>query len=375
MNQSNRKKSVAVSKNKNQIKPYSNLVTARTGLFYGLVYKKQLRDTVSVTSSLNATPNVIFNSGQTGAFFDFSDWKNEETTEKSFYDFWKLVSSGASFTVSNGELYSEKNDKLYNVSGTYTLNEIENMVVIANVTSVQNIDTNINLYSKLNFKNTPIFTLSSSPQTGDSTTTTIINTFGSNSKISFSYLGASIGDYILFQENLTPYEILETNEDSEGREILVVRGEIPEENRIGTKTLIQLMIKVPPKQESLIDQLIIKIPPKEETLIDQLMIKVPPKEESIKPDLQDTAIGSCKLIENNIIINCYNNQTKDQCALRKKGNITTTFLQNQDCAGLNLFQRVSKTSTVSSTNDETIARLLRDISSQVSSNNRAGKIF
>jgi hypothetical protein len=345
MNQSNRKKSVAVSKNKNQIKPNSNLVTARTGLFYGLVYKKQLRDTVSVTSSLNATPNVIFNSGQTGAFFDFSDWKNEETTEKSFYDFWKLVSSGASFTVSNGELYSEKNDKLYNVSGTYTLNEIENMVVIANVTSVQNIDTNINLYSKLNFKNTPIFTLSSSPQIGDSTTTTIINTFGSNSKISFSYLGASIGDYILFQENLTPYEILETNEDSEGREILVVRGEIPEENRIGTKTLIQLMIKVPPK------------------------------EESIKPDLQDTAIGSCKSIENNIIINCYNNQTKDQCALRKKGNITTTFLQNQDCAGLNLFQRVSKTSTVSSTNDETIARLLRDISSQVSSNNRAGKIF
>lgn len=347
MNPNIRKKSIAVSKNKNQLKPNSNLVTARTGLFYGLVIKKTLNDKVSVTSGLSATPNVIFNSGQTGAFFDFSDWRNDNTTETAFNQFWSVVSRGASFTVSNGEVYNSKNEKIYDISGTYSLTEIENMIVIAGVSSVQNIESDISLYSKMDFRQTPVFEFSATPQTGDSTTSVIINTFGLNSKSSFSYLGASVGDFILIQDNQIPYEIVELREDSEGREIVIVKGELTEQNNIGKKLMIQVLVKVAPNQES------------------------------IKPNLEDTALGSCKTIKDGIIVSCFENQTTDQCSLRKKGSIAATFTEGLNCGGTTNIVRQSKTnlSTGSSSNEEVVARLLRDISSQVGINPKSNRVF
>jgi len=347
MNPNIRKKSIAVSKNKNQLKPNSNLITARTGLFYGLVIKKTLNDKISVTSGLSATPNVIFNSGQTGAFFDFSDWRNDPTTEESFDDFWKVVSRGASFTVSNGEVYNTKNEQVYDISGTYTLTEIENMIVIAGVSSVQNIESDISLYSKMDFRQTPIFEISATPQTGDSTTSVVINTFGTNSKSSFSYLGASVGDFVMIQGNDIPYEILELREDSEGREILIVKGQLSEQNNIGKKIMIQILVKVAPNQES------------------------------IKPNLEDTTLGSCKTIKDGIIISCVENQTEDQCLLRKKGSISATFNPGLSCGGITNITRQSKTNLTPSTssNDEVVARLLRDISAQVGINPKSGRVF
>jgi hypothetical protein len=341
MNPGNRKKSVKVSTVKSSAKPNSNLVTARVSLFYGLEYKKSLTNKVSTVSGLVATPNIIFNSGETGAFFDFSDWKNTSSTENEFIKFWKNVPIGASFTVSNAELYNEKNNKKYDLSGTYTLTEIENLIIISSVVSITNKDQNISLYSKKQFNQTPIFEFTSTPVSSDSTSTFIINTFGQNTKTSFTYMGASVGDYILLQGEESSYEIEEITIDSEGKEIIKIKGELPEENRVGIKTLVQLKIKVAPNVAS------------------------------SDINVNDTTIGSCTVGDI-----CYNNQTKSQCLLRVSGNLKTKFTENNECvdaSNRNIIPSEVVPATPSS--DEIVVRLLNDISKTISINPKSGKIF
>jgi hypothetical protein len=341
MNPSNIKKSVAVSRNKNQVKANSNLVTARTGLFYGLEYKRTLTDKVSTVSGLVATPNVIYYSNQTKVFFDFSDPKNTANTTDEFNKFWKNIPLNSTFTVTNGEVYNQKNEKLYDVSGTYVLTEIENNIVFANVTTTDNIDVDINLYSKLEFKKTPIFEFSSTPTSGDSISTFVINHFGENTKSSFTYMGAIIGDYLLIQNQSNSYEIEDIKIDSEGKEIIKVKGLLTEENRIGTKTLVQLLIKTLPNQE---------IP---------------------NIDLMDSNLGSCTLGSS-----CYENQTEIQCRLRTKGSTNATFRAGLGCSGNSVrFRPQEEISSSVSSNDEVVARLLNDISKNISSNPKSGRIF
>jgi len=339
MNPSNIKKSVALSSNKNQKKPNSNLITARTGLFYGLEIKRTLNDKVSTVSGLVSTPNVIFYSNQTKVFFDFSDPKNVSSTSEEFKKFWGNIQENAIFTVTNGELYNAKNEKIYDISGTYVFKENENMVIFANVTSASNIDSDINLYSKMDFRKTPIFEFSSTPTVGDSITSIIVNNFGANSKASFTYMGAIVGDYILIQNQSSSYEIEDINIDSEGREIIKVKGLLTEENRIGTKTLIQLLVRVAPNQET------------------------------VEVDLESNELGSCTVGNN-----CYNSHTESQCKLR---NPQSTFRSGLSCGGTDIRFRVTDEviSPATSSSDETIARLLNDISRNIATNPKSGRVF
>jgi hypothetical protein len=339
MNPSNIKKSVAVSSNKNQKKPNSNLITARNGLFYGLEIKRTTNDKVSTISGLVSTPNVIFYSNQTKVFFDFSDPKNVSSTVNEFKKFWGNIQENTTFTVTNGELYNQKNEKSYDISGTYVFKENENMVIFANVTSVSNIDSDINLYSKMDFRKTPIFEFSSTPTVGDSITSIIINNFGTNSKASFAYMGATIGDYILIQNQPSSYEIEEINIDSEGREIIKVKGLLTDENRIGIKTLVQLLIRVPPNQEA------------------------------GEVDPESNVIGSCTVGNN-----CYNNHTENQCILRNPNSI---FRAGLSCGGIDIrFRETDEIiSPTTSSSDETLARLINDISKNIATNPKSGRIF
>jgi len=341
MNPSNLKKSVAISRNKNQVKANSDLITARTGLFYGLEYKRTLTDKVSTVSGLVATPNIIYYSNQTKVFFDFSDPKNTSSTTDEFNKFWKNVSLNSTFTVTNGEVYNQKNEKLYDISGTYVLTEIENTIVFANVTSTENIDTDINLYSKLDFKKTPIFEFSSTPTSGDSISSFIINHFGENTKSSFIYMGAVIGDYLLIQNQPNSYEIEDIKIDSEGKEIIKIKGQIDIENRVGTKTLVQLLIKTTPNQEI------------------------------VEVDLLDSNLGSCTVGNS-----CYENHTQAQCNLRTKGSTAATFRVGLGCSGNSVrFRPQEEVVRSVSSSDEVVARLLNDISKNISSNPKSGRIF
>jgi hypothetical protein len=342
MNFSNHKKSRKKSSTNGTIVPNTNLVTARVGIFYGLEYKKSLTNKVSTVSGLVATPNIVFNNSETSAFFDFSDWKNVSSTENDFLNFWKNVPVGSTFTVSNAELYNEKNGNKYDLSGVYTLNELENLIVFCTVNSVTNKDSDMNLYSKKHFKQTPIFHFNSVPSSdNDSRYTFIVNHFGQNTKTSFTYLGAAAGDHLLIQGEESSYEIENINIDSEGKEIIKIKGSLLEENRIGTKTLIQLKIKIPPNSST-----------------DDI-------------DINDSKIGSC-LIGNA----CFNNQSESQCKLRQIKNVSLKFTENNECVNVTpLTGPPKEISYVEPSSEEVMARLLNDISKNISSNSKSGKIF
>jgi hypothetical protein len=309
MNFSNHKKSRKKSSTNGTIVPNTNLVTARVGIFYGLEYKKSLTNKVSTVSGLVATPNIVFNNSETSAFFDFSDWKNVSSTENDFLNFWKNVPVGSTFTVSNAELYNEKNGNKYDLSGVYTLNELENLIVFCTVNSVTNKDSDMNLYSKKHFKQTPIFHFNSVPSSdNDSRYTFIVNHFGQNTKTSFTYLGAAAGDHLLIQGEESSYEIENINIDSEGKEII---------------------------------------------------------------DINDSKIGSC-LIGNA----CFNNQSESQCKLRQIKNVSLKFTENNECVNVTpLTGPPKEISYVEPSSEEVMARLLNDISKNISSNSKSGKIF
>ena len=154
-------------------------------------------------------------------------------------------------------------------------------------------------------------------------------------------MGASVGDYLLLQGEESSYEIEEISIDSEGKEIIKIKGQLEEENRVGIKTLVQLKNKVAPNVQS------------------------------SNVNINDTRIGSCTV--GSI---CYNNQTESQCLLRSTGNTNVKFTENNECVDASN-RNIIPTEVVPSapSSDEIVARLLNDISKTISINPKSGKIF
>jgi hypothetical protein len=157
------------------------------------------------------------------------------------------------------------------------------------------------LYTKKAFNNTPSFTLASiDSKIPIEKKTKIINTLGINTKNSFSYLGAVVGDYIQLQKFNTAYEILEYSVDSEGKEIVIISGQITEEDRISQSTYVAILVK-----------------------------KLNEVDNPVK--LDDTVIGSCSIQDNGVIVKCFDNQTQPQCSCRNESQQTTIFTPQSIC--------------------------------------------
>jgi predicted heme/steroid binding protein len=284
----------------NKPKSGKNLVLARAGLFYGLKYYPIKEEKNSINRGITSTPNFIFYDSNTKVIIDFSDFKNTNTKEE-LESFWKLVQSGMTFTITNGKIYNAATSSSYDVSGTYVFRKLENLTIHADVTSATELSTKINLYSKFEFETTPSFEFSYIiTPTNVEKKTKIYNTFGANSKNSFTFFGASIGDYIQLQNFNIRYKILEFSIDSEGKEIITIEGLLPEEDRLSTKTYVALYIE---KQNT--------------------------KDIIINPT--DEKIGSCSVIKNGLILSCYNNQTESQCSCKSADMEESLFTENGTC--------------------------------------------
>ena len=278
-----------------------NLSLVRSGIFYGLQYVTKKVETVSVNRGIVVTPNFSFYDNNTKVMIDFSDHRNI-VKESELLDFWKLATKGITFAVDNAESYDSINAETYTLSGSYVFNKIENLIIFADVSSVGTLSTSKVLYTKKAFNNTPTFTLASI----DSTIPTekkskIINILGTNTKNSFSYLGAVVGDYIQLQKFNTAYEILEYSVDREGKEIITVYGQITEEDRISKPTFVGILVK-----------------------------KLNEVDNVVK--LDDSIIGSCSIQDSTIIVKCLDNQTEAQCACRNESQQTTIFSPRSVCA-------------------------------------------
>jgi len=348
----NKQRKVVGKQLKKETKKNSSVILCRTALLYGLVYKDLVSADSSTKSGLTVTPNVVFNDDQTEVFFDFSDFKNVSTTPTEFNKFWKRISVGQNFTVSNAELFNEEYQKKYDLSGTYEIQEIGDQIIKASVISVASKNIGVTLYSKMEFLNTPTFEITITDNVNKETNTTIIvNTFGANSKNSFTYLGAQVGDFISMQEKDETFQILDIKIDKEGKELIKIKGDISDEDRDTTKTFVKLYVKTKPN-------------------VEYPMV-----------NLQNQgAVGSCEENQNGIIISCFENQTKDQCSQRKTSNKTKiSFSEGKNCSNNPLFiankeETVSTASPATLQRDEIIAKLLKQASNNFGRTS-SGKIF
>jgi len=300
----------------------NNLVLARSSIFYGLKYTKVEQDKNSANRGVVSTPNFLFYDNNTKVMIDFSDKTN--INKQEIIDFWKLTKDGVTFSLENAEIYLDNTKKSHDLGGIYTFKNFENNIVFADVVSVNNVSSILNLYQKdqfsslLNFKHSSIIT--QEPQEQE---TLIVNSFGVLSKNSFKYLGAYSGDYIQLQSKSGKFKILDISVDSEGKETVKVSGFIAEENRVDTKTFVGLHLK---KNNSVI----------------------------IPADTTDTIVGSCTYSdENGIIVACLDNNTEYQCKLRQfDARVGKGFVRNAPCYSLN------NTSEESATNEVELLRKL-----------------
>jgi hypothetical protein len=201
-------------------------------------------------------------------------------------------------------------------------------------------DSAVQRYDKNYFVNTPNFILGVSSTQSEESQTNIINILGGNSKNSFSYLGIQIGDYIALSNQKTKYLVNNIKIDEEGKEIVTVLGSIPTEDRRTKITDVVLYV----------DNL------------DSTNIK----------NYSETKIGKCTVSRDGIIL-CTDNQTEQQCQLRKnsKLNQTSSFIENAYCTQLTDVSRdlspTEKLTIIAEQNN----RLLSQIQSQpISTSNR-----
>jgi hypothetical protein len=112
-----------------------------------------------------------------------------------------------------------------------------------------------------------------------------------------------------------------------------------------------------------------------------LFIKTKPNVEYPAISLENPGpIGSCEVTNNGVIVSCHENQTKDQCSLRKKTQLNSvSFSEGNNCSGNALFiqtkqETVSSPTPISLQRDEIVARLLKQASNNFGRTS-SGKVF
>jgi hypothetical protein len=289
--------------NKNNGKPLGQgkeIVATRSGSFYGLRFERIKIESSSYKRGIVVSPNFYFYDSGTKAMIDFSDYKNVVGME-DIEAFFKLNLSGETMTVTQGEWVNPQlTDEKISLSGTYTFNEFKNNMLFVDVVSVEGYDSNLTRYDKNYFVNTPNFDLTVADSQSNLYFTNIINVFGKNSKNSFSYLGAQIGDYIVISNTPYKYEITNISTDDEGKEIVTVNGTIANEDRTTAITPVFLYSVNQDKTDLTL--------------------------------LSSTKIGKCNVNANGVVI-CYDNQTEAQCQLRKNSKFSeiASFTEGDYC--------------------------------------------
>lgn len=275
---------------KQQNKPQGqgrDFVPVRSGSLYGLKIEKKVLESSSYKRGIVASPNFLFYDNDTKVMIDFSDYKNS-TTDDEIKEFFTLNLTGDTFSVDQGEwVNTEIFKNKISLSGTYTIEEYKNNILFANVSDVPQFESSIKRYDKKYFVDVPNFTILVNSTQDNNPISHIVNKLGKNSKNSFSYLGAIVGDYVSLSISSKKFEILDIFIDEEGKEIIEILGELDAQDLTTSITNVVIYIKNQDFSE----------------------IKT----------LDNVIVGKCNVTKNNVAF-CYDNQTQLQCECRKNKN-------------------------------------------------------
>ena len=280
------------------------LVPVRSNIFYGIKTKIFDEQKTNTERKIVVVPNITYYNNYTKAFIDFSDYLNNPKTSdvKSFF---ALLINGLNFTISNALWTNPLIDKAsYVLNGTYKFTKIVDNIVFVDVVSIESYSTKITRYDKEFFEQLPTiqFSTTITPDKKE-TKSYIFNYLGKNSKNSFAYLGLQVGDYIQLQNKDIKYKIETYEIDAEGKETLVVYGQLTDEDNVGNPFLLTL---------------------------NQL------NKNKIQLNYNNEILGKCEIVVSSSIVNCVDNHTELQSKLREDTftGITTRFVAGEFCVVL-----------------------------------------
>jgi hypothetical protein len=282
----------------------NELVPVRSNVLYGIETKKINEQKSTVKREIFVVPNITFYSNFTKVLIDFSDYKNnqEKADIKQFFD---VIASGYSFTLANAKWNNRSIDEItYNLSGTFTFTKIADNIIFADVVSISTYNTNITRYDKEYFTELPLVEFSSTINKQKvEVKSYIFNHLGQNSKNSFSYLGARSGDYIELQIKKEKYKIDSISLDNEGKETVVVFGDMGNSSNIGSPVLVTL------HQHNI---------------------------NKIQLTYDNEKTGKCELYNDGVLVGCLDSHTLLQSKLREDtlNKITTTFNEGAFCSSV-----------------------------------------
>ena len=304
----------------------TELVPVRSTVLYGLEIKKVDEKKKSSERNIAIVPNITFYDSYTKAMIDFSDYRNnpEKSNVKDFFD---LITPGFNFTLTNGTWKNASVDKLtFNLNGTYKFTKIVDSIVFVEVVSVTKITEKITRYDKESFLELPVFELPTVISKGKKQIRTyVINGLGKNTKNSFSYLGAYVGDYIQIQNNKQKYKILLFEQDIEGKEVMTVEGEILPTSSVGIPILITLF------QEN--------------------------NNKILTDSFDNQILGKISIISSDNTVVCVDSSTLLQSKLRENSveKISTIFYPNEFCVELTQqAEIITSQNTISSLKEENV---------------------
>lgn len=259
------------------------LLLARSSLFYGIVIEKYKVDNITLNRGIVSTPSFIFYSNNTKCLIDYTNQTNSEleVDVKLFFD---QVSSGTNITIQNAYYKDVNLSEVADLSGTYVFRGYYDGIIEADVTSVTDLNSKINRYSKTNFEEIPYITANSVIEQTISKTI-IKNKMGKNTKNSFHYLGTKVGDYIRLTGLSSPLKILDINVDSDGNEFIEVQGILSEQDYTSRRIKIEIYVPV----------------------VDSIQTA---------PDPAESETGACIEYSGGVIVSCTDNNTVSQCRSR-----------------------------------------------------------
>lgn len=278
------------------------LVLVRNAVLYGLNFEQVKQERTTFDSGINSIPTILYINNNTQCFIDFSNKTNKDIEEK-LKSFFSKVAIGTTFFIFNGEYYDSNKEIRANLSGEYVFTEYFNGILKANVTSITDIASGTTRYDKKFFEEIPLITVNTIINSELENITIIRNLFGANTKNSFSYIGASVGDFLTFSDIDGKYEIIELSIDPNGIETVKVKGKISSQSLTDTKILVSLYIKI---NEAY----------------------------TLEPDVSETQVGACVQSQNGVIVSCFDNHTASQCRFRSSAlnKIIASFGIDSFCA-------------------------------------------
>lgn len=326
-------KPTSTSKQKETKEKY---VLVREGLFYGLVIEYGKSNKISIDRGITSTPTFIFHTGNTKCLIDFCAPTNP-VIQTAAEEYFSQFAFGTTFYIYNAYYLDTNTNNSADLSGEYLFRSFHEGIVEADVVSVTSLNSNVTRYDRTKFEEIP-YIVPTTITDGNKNVTVIKNKFGKNTKNSFYYLGAKVGDYVRLTDITSHLKIIEINIDSDGTEYIVVDKILTEADLTNIKTKVEIYVSI-----------------KE---IDDIR-------STIAVSTDSTFMGVCIEVQNNIVVSCSDNHTQVQCSLREDRvrGLQTTFREGEYCVP-------PETRTASQTNQNVLAQLTLSLAQTMNNMNR-----